>query len=342
MHLVHVRGKAHSLRAGPVEGSAAQGRPEGHARHVPHVGRHVAAGLDDRALDVFQALQEAEAADHVLDAVDLDRARSHVQVRAPDRSKDLLQGHAVGSHGVGIDVDLHLAHEAAHRGHLRHAARRGQGVAHGPVLDRAQLVEVPAARRAPGLVPSLEGVPEDLTEGRRVRAEGRGDLRRQGVGGEAGELLEHARAGGVELGLVLEDDVDRGEAEVGVAADRAHVGDAEQRDRQGVGDLVLDVLGRAARPAREDDLLVLADVGDRVDRDRVAGEAADRPVEGRRPQAPADHEERDQDDDGRVLEAKTDPARERSAGRFGGAHRRPPRAALSSPVTLPQRSIAAP
>ena len=38
----------------------------------------------------------------------------------------------------------------------------------------------------------------------------------------------------------------------------------------GIADLIFDVLRRTAHPLREDDLLVLADVRDRIDGNRIA------------------------------------------------------------------------
>ena len=116
--------------------------------------------------------EEAEAADHVLDAVDLDGPGAHVHVGLPDRLEDLVQAHPEGPHGVGIHVDLVLADEAADRGDLGHALGRQQGVAHVPVLDAAQLVQIPAAGGIAGLVAALEGVPEDLAQGGGVGPEG--------------------------------------------------------------------------------------------------------------------------------------------------------------------------
>jgi hypothetical protein len=57
--------------------------------------------------------------------------------------------------------------------------------------------------------------------------------------------------------------------------------------------LVFDVFGRAPTPLREDDLLVLADVGDRVDGHWIARQVAERPAK-RRHDEPAEHQQTDQ------------------------------------------------
>ena len=128
------------------------------------------------------------------------------------------------------------------------------------------------------------------------------------AGGQAVELLEHPAARPVELDVFVEDDVDRREAEERVAADRLDAGDSEQRDGQRIGDLVLDILRRAAHPLGEDDLLVLADIGNGVGGNRVARQGAEIPVKGRDHRSP-DH---DRDDDKRdnqlVFQAEADHA----------------------------------
>ena len=79
------------------------------------------------------------------------------------------------------------------------------------------------------------------------------------------EVLEDAGAGPVDVGPVLEDDVDVGEAEVGEAADRLDLRRAEKRRHDRVGDLVLEDVG-APVPARVDDDLRVREVGNRVER----------------------------------------------------------------------------
>ena len=84
---------------------------------------------------------------------------------------------------------------------------------------------------------------------------------------DAGEVLQHAAAGPVQVGAVLEDDVDEREAEERVAAHGLGEGHGEHLGRQRVGDLVLDDLRRLARVGGEDDHLDVGEVGNRVERD---------------------------------------------------------------------------
>ena len=83
----------------------------------------------------------------------------------------------------------------------------------------------------------------------------------------------------------------------GERADRLHARRARQADRQRIGDLIFDILRRAAGPVGEHDDLLLADVGNGVDRDvrqRVIADAQDdqRRQHHEEPvvQAPADDE----------------------------------------------------
>ena len=210
-----------------------------------------------------------------------------------------------GPHRVGVDVDLVLLHEAADRGHLADPLGAEQVVAHVPVLDRAQLVQVPAAGRVAVGVAALQRVPVDLAQRRRVGAERRLNAFGQRAGRQAVELLQHPGARPVELDVLLEDHVDRREAEERVAADRLHARHAQQGDGQRIGDLVFDVLRRAAHPLGEDDLLVLADVGDRVGRHGIARQPAQVPVERRDHRAPHHHGDDDECNDQLVFQAET-------------------------------------
>ena len=78
--------------------------------------------------------------------------------------------------------------------------------------------------------------------------------------------LEHARAGEVIVDLVLENDRDQREAEHRSRAHRLHARESLQIHRERIGDLILDLLRTAPRPVGEDDHLVLAEVGNGIDR----------------------------------------------------------------------------
>ncbi len=112
------------------------------------------------------------------------------------------------------------------------------------------------------------------------------ELRRHAVGqlaGETVEVLEHPRPRPVEVGAVLEDHVDEGEAEEGVAAH--HLGEGHRQHLRGdrVGHLVLDHLRRLARVLGVDDDLDVGEIGDGVeaggrDRPHPAEDGEDTPI----------------------------------------------------------------
>ncbi len=77
-------------------------------------------GLDDGRLEVCDLLDEPEATHHVLDAIDLERPRSDIEVAVAHGTGDLRKADAMGPHRLGIHVDLVLLNEPAYRGDLGH------------------------------------------------------------------------------------------------------------------------------------------------------------------------------------------------------------------------------
>ena len=222
-------------------------------------------------LEVLHGLDVAAAADAVFGPAELDQAARGLVVARAHRLDDLVDRKPVGLQPVRVDVDLVLLAEPADRRHLRHPGHRLEIVLEVPVLIRAQLGQAVLA----GLV--HQRVLVDPAERGRVRAElgphALGQARQHGR-----EVLLGARARPVDVGAVLEDDVDVGVAEVREAAHGLDLGGAHQGRDDRVGDLVLDQV-RALVPAREDDHLRVAQVRDRVQRDvpqrPPAGDAAD-------------------------------------------------------------------
>ncbi len=135
--------------------------------------------------------------------------------------------------------------------------RLGQLIAHIPVLDRAQLGQ--------GLVLGQQRVLVDPAHAGGVGA----DLRRDALGhaarGEV-EVLQHARARPVDVGAVLEDDVDEGRTEEGEAAHHLGLRDRQHRSCQRIRDLILHHLRRLTRDFGIDDDLHVGQVGQGVDR----------------------------------------------------------------------------
>ncbi len=195
-------------------------------------------------------------------AAELDEPAADVAVAAAHGVDDSADGNAVGQQAVRVDIDLELLAEAADGRHLGDAGDCLQVVAQVPVLQRAHFGQ----RVLAGIVD--QDVLEDPAEPGGVGAE----LGLHALGQprqDSGEVFERARARPVDVGAVLEDDVDEGIAEVGEAAHGAHSWGAEQGGDDRVGDLVFEDVG-AAVPARVDDDLGVAQVGDGVERHGAA------------------------------------------------------------------------
>ena len=236
--------------------------------------------------DVVEAAEVALAPHDVLPLAEFQETSADVLVALLELHPDVRQGDAVGGQRLGIDDDLVLLLEAAHRRHLAHALDGLQLVLEEEVLDGAELGEIVGARRV------AEAVLVDPAHARRVRADG--GLGALGeVTGDLVQVLEHPAARPVHVRPVLEDDVDEARPKHRVAPHGLGVGDREHRRRQGVGHLLLDDLRPLPRVFGLDDDLDVGEVGDGVDgrvqrrprpaRDEEAGEEGDQEAVPRAP-----------------------------------------------------------
>ncbi len=273
--VAHHHDAAHRLPlAVQLGGAGAEGGPQRHGAQLAHQDRGPAGpGLHRDLPDVAGRAQVAAAAHVVVGGRDLQRLPAHVLVALAHRVDHVAEADAVGEQLVRVEVDLVLLHEAAHRGHLGHALHRGEGVAQGPVLEAAQLRGV----ALPGLVD--QGVLVDPAHAggvgaqRRVHPLGQGALHRV-------EVFQDAGAGPVDVGPVLENDVDERPPEHRLAAHELHLRRGEEAAGDRVGDLVLHQRRAASGPVGVDDDLDVGEVGD-----RVQGGMADRADPGRRREA---------------------------------------------------------
>ena len=240
------------------QGTGPEGIADLHLGDLADEDRHAVLGADDDLLDIAQALDEPQAADDRPGAARLDDIAADVAVAPHHRVDDGGERDAEGAQAVRVDVDLILPDDAPDARHLGDAWHGVELIADEPVLERPQVPERVAL--------PLDRVPEDVADAGGVRAERRHDARRQRLRDQV-QPLQHPRAGEVEVDRVLEDDVDHREAKGRGRPHHAHAGQPLEADRERVGDLVLDLLRRAARPVGEDDHLVVRQIGDGVDRD---------------------------------------------------------------------------
>ena len=220
--------------------------------------RRAVLGPERDLLQVLDALEVAMATDDVFGFGHLDRAAADVHVAGANGVTDLRERDAVGAQALRIDDDLVLLREAADAGDLGHAGRLGDLVAGEPVLDRAQLGE--------RFLRALDDILIDPADAGGVGTERRRHAGRQVLLGEV-QVFEHAAARPVDVGAVLEDDVDERDAEVGEAPHGLGPRHADHRRRQRIGDLVLDHLRRLAGIFGVDDDLGIGEIRDGIERD---------------------------------------------------------------------------
>ena len=82
----------------------------------------IVVDLDDDLLDIGDGLNKSDAANNILDAVDLNRPRPNIPVGSPDRAEHIVQSDIGRVHGVRIHIDLVFPDETTNRSDLRDAA----------------------------------------------------------------------------------------------------------------------------------------------------------------------------------------------------------------------------
>ena len=225
-------------------------------------------GLDDDSFEIGDAGGETHRSHHKLLGVALDELGADVEVVGANRVQDLRQGDVVSQQSVRLHHDLELFLPAADPEDLGDAGHGLEVELDQPVLDRAQLLE---RVRSGGV---LEVVEEDQTHSGRDRphlriAEALGDLLARLLQALADELASE-----VDVDVILEVDVDHGEAEVGDRADVVDAGQPGHGDLDREGDVLLDLLGRQALGHREDLHQIGRHVRERVDRKLPVAEKA--------------------------------------------------------------------
>ena len=184
-------------------------RRELDACHVLEQHRDTPVALDDDLLQVGQALDIAAAAYRELGFGKLDRPPAHVHVAGAQRFADFGERNAERLQPSWIDDHAVLLDEAADAGDLGNALRFGEAVADVPVLNGPQLGEA--------LLRPAHDVLIDPSHAGRVGPQARRHAGREPPRRRA-EIFEHARAGPVEVGAVLENHVDERHPEEGEAA----------------------------------------------------------------------------------------------------------------------------
>ena len=196
-HAPHRFFRAFDQRTGP------EGIADLHLGHLADEDGHAVLRANHNLLDVADALDEPEAADHRPGAAGLDDVAADVAVAPHDGVHDGRERDAEGAQAIRVHIDLILPDRSPDARHLGHARHGVELIADKPVLERAQVAQRVAR--------PFHGVPEDVPHPRGIRAEGRHDPRRQRFIQQI-EPFQDPRAREVEVDGVLEDDVNHREA----------------------------------------------------------------------------------------------------------------------------------
>ena len=240
----------------------AKGVADLHVRDLLDVDRHAVRGADDDLLDVVDRCDQPDAAHDQPGAVRLEDVAADIQVAVAHGGHDGAERQVVGAKPIGIDVDLVLLDVAADGRDFGDAGHGVELIADEPVLQACADL---AARASGSRRVYQKTWPTPVASGPSVGATPAGRRLR-----DQAHALEHARPREIQVDVVLEDDVDHREPERRLRPDDAHAGQALQVHGQRIRDLVLDLLRAVARPVREDDDLVVGQIGNGVDRRRAA------------------------------------------------------------------------
>src|SRR5581483_3316919 len=181
--------------------AAAQVRTEVHRADIFDVNRRAVHRAERNIFNVGEALDVSAPTDVEFGRPDREDLAPNVVVRPADFVHHVGDGDTVGQELVRIEIDLVFLDEAADGRDLGHARHRLEGIAQMPVLNRAELGQVMFA----GLV--RQGVFVDPAHAGGVRADDGVDAFRQRAA-DGIEIFDHPRARPVDIGAVLEDDID--------------------------------------------------------------------------------------------------------------------------------------
>ena len=244
--------------APPIVGS------EDHLAHVPDADRR--AAVAHRQGDIPEILDGSgipPAADHVLGPAELDEPPARIVIVPPDRLHHPADGDVVELQPVGVEIDLVLLAETADGRHFGHPRHRLEVVAQVPVLVGAELGQALLSGRIDEHV--LEHPAQARGIGSQLRLDPLGKPRQN-----RRQVLLGPRTGPVDVGPLVEDDIDEGIAEVGEAAHGPDPRSAQHGRDDRIGDLILEDVG-AAVPPGVDDHLGLGEIRNGVERDVLHG-----------------------------------------------------------------------
>ena len=155
-----------------LQQTAPDGATHLHRAQILDVDRRAAhVGADNDIFQVCLRLDIAATTDQVFGVSLFDQSAPHILVGCLDRIHDLGDLDVVGKQFGRVQVDLVFPHQSADGGDFGHPLDGVELVAHEPVLQGAQLLQV---------IPlPLDGVPEDMADAGAVRTKSRDHAGRQ-------------------------------------------------------------------------------------------------------------------------------------------------------------------
>ena len=243
----HHNHASNRFRAIQVDGTAAEFWPELDVSQITNPNRNSVTSSDHRCFNIFDGLSdivvrsdETTTSNDVFHAARLDRFGTHIKVRFSNSLHELVERDLVETKSVRVDFNLILPDITAHAGDFTDARNGLQFIFHHKVLQASKFRQV-------GVFSGLKRVIKNLAETGRIGSECRRDAFRQSRGCSP-QLFRHSGPGPIKIRMVFECDLDKAVAEQALAANGFCFRDSEHRDRERVGNLIFDVLGRSARP----------------------------------------------------------------------------------------------
>src|SRR5690606_22973505 len=199
---------SYRLHAFLIEAAAPGGGANGYKGDVFDLYRDLIAHGNHGILQVLNTLEVAQSAHQVFGLVDFNGFRADIEVAVLDRIHDSHDRYPVGTHGLGIHIDLIFLYKAADGRDLGNAFGCGKAVPDVKILNGPKLRGIPAARGFPGFrVPPFQGIPEDLAQRRCIRPEGGRHTGGQGAGRQGVQLFQNARTTPIKFDVFLKNDV---------------------------------------------------------------------------------------------------------------------------------------
>src|SRR5260370_6170653 len=230
-----------------------------HGANVLHVNWRAFIDFQHNVFDVGDAFDVAAATHEIFRGGDLEGFAAYVGVARLNRTDNVAERDVVGDERVWVEIDLILLYEAADRRDFRDAFHRLERVTQIPILNGTQRRQIMFSTIV------NQRVFVHPTDARGVGSDDRVYALRQRAAHRI-QIFNDARSRPINVGTVLEDDVNERFAEHRFAAHELYFGRGDEDRGNWISDLVLDQIGRTSLPIRVDDHLDIAQIGNCIER----------------------------------------------------------------------------